>query len=278
MHTGSKIPNSSDLLRKWFGEENIRNLNCDSHRKLNSLCWLNHALVFILLTEHFWCLFNFCYSFSSVTNSRTTQIYHPTETTVAGQGTTFLEKTYVTTKANVTVQAKVTTKAYITTTANVTTQTTAKSTESTVKSILDFMPACPPLDNLPQLCNVSLGTITCNERAIIVKLCYHKYTTIYSNSSWGVCVSSNDRCEDIVSFVDNENLISKDAIPTTSLAYSSADSSAPSEESHTEEVTQYPPVIMTEDSKSFLRDNISPEQFSTGELWFVNFFSWRLGG
>ena len=142
--------------------------------------------------------------------------------------------------------------AYTNTTANVTTQSTLKRTESNVKSILDFMPACPPPNNLHQLCNLTLGNITCSERAIIFKSCYHTYTTLYSNSSWDVCVSSDDRCEDIVNILVNESVI-----PTTSHAYHSADTTVPSDVTIAEKVTQYPPVIVTKASKPVSSDNTS---------------------
>lgn len=78
------------------------------------------------------------------------------------------------------------------------------------------MPACPPPNNLHQLCDVKLGTISCSERATIVRICYNRYTLIYSDSSWDTCVSKDNFCWDIVKFLVEEKLIDADGFSTPS--------------------------------------------------------------
>lgn len=129
----------------------------------------------------------------------------------------------------------------------------------TVKSILDFMPACPPPNNLHLLCNVSLGNVSCSERAIVLKSCYHRFTIIYSNSSWDDC---KNLCDDIVDFLVNETLISedsrKDVTPTTeSGKYYSVEITTQSEDTSKQEVAQNTLDIVTEVSKPDSRNTTS---------------------
>ena len=103
--------------------------------------------------------------------------------------------------------------------------TTDTNKGTTIKSPLDFMPACPPPNNLHLICDHSLGEVSCSERATVLQSCYNRFSSSYLNSSWEVCISFDNYCGDIVGFLAREKLLTYDALYNKKKSKSSTDKS-----------------------------------------------------